>query len=59
MSENEGKIELLTNVLGITREQLSRSMNLNAELEALLGAERERSANLEKKLAELSENSKK
>jgi hypothetical protein len=59
MAENEGKIELLTNVLGMTREQLSRSMNLNAALEALLGAERERSANLEKKLAELSHNSKK
>ena len=59
MSEKEGKIELLNSVLGITREQLSRSMNLNAELEALLGAERERSADLEKKLAELSENSKK
>lgn len=55
MSEKEGKIELLNSVLGITREQLSRSMNLNAELEALLGAERERSAALEKKLAELSE----
>jgi hypothetical protein len=59
MSEKEGKIELLNSVLGITREQLSRSMNLNAELEALLGAERERSAYLEKKLSELSENSKK
>jgi hypothetical protein len=59
MSEKEGKIELLNSVLGITREQLSRSMNLNAELEALLGAERERSADLEKKLSEISENSKK
>lgn len=55
MSEKEEKIDLLNSVLGITRDQLSRSMNLNAELEALLVAERERSAALEKKLAELSE----
>ena len=43
MSEKDPKqaqIELVTNVLNITRDQLSRSMNLNAELEALLAAER-------------------
>jgi len=45
--------ELLTGVLNITREQLTRSMNLNAELEALLTFERSKNAELEKRLAEL------
>jgi hypothetical protein len=52
MAEQD-QIELIGNVLNITREQLTRSMNLNAELEALLGAERSKVAELEKQLAEL------
>jgi hypothetical protein len=55
MAEQQDQIELIGNVLNITREQLTRSMNLNAELEALLGAERSKVADLEKKLAELTE----
>jgi hypothetical protein len=45
--------ELLTGVLNITRDQLTRSMNLNAELEALLTFERSKNAELEQRLAEL------
>jgi hypothetical protein len=52
MAEQD-QIELIGNVLNITREQLTRSMNLNAELEALLGAERSKVTELEKQLAEL------
>ena len=54
MAEQD-QIELIGNVLNITRDQLSRSMNLNAELEALLAAERSKNAELEKKLSELLE----
>jgi hypothetical protein len=52
MSENN-QAELINNVLGITREQLTRSMNLNAELEAVLAFERARVEELEKQVAEL------
>lgn len=45
--------ELLGGVLSITRDQLTRSMNLNAELEALLAIERSKNADLEQRLAEL------
>jgi hypothetical protein len=55
MSEQQSQIELIGNVLNITREQLTRSMNLNAELEALLGAEKSKVAELEKQLSELTE----
>jgi hypothetical protein len=54
MAEQD-QIELIGNVLNITRDQLTRSMNLNAELEALLTAERSKNAELEKQLAELIE----
>jgi hypothetical protein len=54
MAEQD-QIELIGNVLNITRDQLTRSMNLNAELEALLTAERSKNAELEKQLAELTE----
>ena len=40
-------------VLAITREQLARSMNLNAELEAILKVEQAKNEELQKKLAEL------
>lgn len=52
MAEQD-QIELIGNVLNITRDQLTRSMNLNAELEALLTAERSKVSELEKQLAEL------
>jgi len=45
--------ELLSGVLTITRDQLTRSMNLNAELETLLNIERSKNAELEQRLAEL------
>jgi hypothetical protein len=40
-------------VLAITRDQLARSMNLNAELEAILKVEQAKNEELQKKLAEL------
>lgn len=54
MAEQD-QIELIGNVLNITRDQLTRSMNLNAELEALLTAERSKVSELEKQLADLTE----
>lgn len=53
MSENRDQSELVNSVLNITREQLTRSMNLNAELEAIINIERNKTAELEKKLAAL------
>jgi hypothetical protein len=44
--------ELYNNVLAVTRDQLSKSMGLNAELEAMLMAERKKVAELEKQLEE-------
>ena len=52
--EQQQQQQVLVNVLNITRDQLNRSMSLNAELEALLTLEREKNAALEAKLAELS-----
>ena len=49
---NSGQIEVLTEVLRITRDQLSRSLSLNAELEALLTIERRRREELEKTISE-------
>lgn len=53
MTEDQNQITVLTNVLSVTRDQLSRSMNLNAELEAILSMERAKTQELEAKLAEL------
>jgi hypothetical protein len=53
MTEEQNQIAVLNNVLNITRDQLARSMNLNAELEALLTMEQTKSQELEKKIAEL------
>ncbi len=39
--------EFLSNVLGATREQLSKAVNLCAELEALLLMEQKKTARLE------------
>jgi hypothetical protein len=50
MSDNN---ELFNNVLAVTRDQLSKSMGLNAELEALLIIERSKVAELEKQLEEV------
>jgi hypothetical protein len=58
MSENENQLEVLGNIVNITREQLNRAMALNAELEALLTFERKKTQELEAKLAELDESSK-
>lgn len=52
MDENK---EVFTKLLSITRDQLQKSMNLNAELEALLMVERDKVAELEKALAEKEE----
>jgi hypothetical protein len=38
----------------VTRDQLSRAINLNAELEAMLNLERKRANDLESRLSELS-----
>ena len=50
---NKDQSEILSEVLVVTRDQLSRSVNLNAELEALLNIERRRVAELEQELSEL------
>jgi len=54
MTENKktSQVEVLTEVLGITRDQLSRSLNLTAELEALLNIERRRNSELSAELEE-------
>jgi BMFP domain-containing protein YqiC len=51
MSDNNQ--EVFNNVLAITRDQLSKSMSLATELEALLVIERKKTAELEAKIAEL------
>jgi len=53
MSENNENQEIYNNVLAITRDQLSKSMSLATELEALLVMERNKTAQLEAKVAEL------
>jgi hypothetical protein len=45
--------ELYSSVLAVTRDQLSKSMGLNAELEALLLMERSRNEKLQAELDEL------
>jgi uncharacterized protein YlaN (UPF0358 family) len=52
---NKDQNEILAEVLGVTRDQLSRSVNLNAELEALLNIERRKVSELEQELAALKE----
>lgn len=52
MAENE-QSELLAGVLNITRDQLTRYMNMSTELEALLIIERKKTAELEAKVSEL------
>lgn len=52
---NKDQSEILGEVLGVTREQLSRSINLNAELEALLNIERRKVSELEQELVALKE----
>lgn len=52
MSETQN-VEYITTVLQITREQLSRSLNLNAELEAALNMERQRNESLQAELEKL------
>lgn len=54
MSDKD-QTEILGEVLGVTRDQLARSVNLNAELEALLNIERRKVAELEQELAKLKE----
>jgi hypothetical protein len=54
MPENQqNQLELISNVLNVTRDQLSRSMNLNAELEALLSIERKKVSELEQDLEQI------
>lgn len=50
-SNNEAAV--FNEVLAITRDQLARSMNLNAELEAILKVEQAKNEELQKKIAEL------
>lgn len=44
--------ELLAGTLAVTRDQLTRSMNLCAELEALLSIEKRKNAELQRELSE-------
>jgi hypothetical protein len=57
MSENDNQVEVLGNIINITREQLNRAMALNAELEALLTFERKAKQDLENRVAELEKES--
>lgn len=50
---NKDQSEILAEVLGVTRDQLTRSVNLNAELEALLNIERRKVSQLEAELESL------
>jgi hypothetical protein len=45
--------QFLAGVLSITREQLNRSLQLNAELEAMLNIEKRKNLDLQNKLEEL------
>jgi hypothetical protein len=56
MSENQ---EVFNSVLSVTRDQLSKSMAVGAELEALLIAERRKVAELERQIEELKNSSEK
>jgi hypothetical protein len=58
MSENENQLEVLGNIVNITRDQLNRSMALNAELEAMLNLERKKNQELEAKVDQLEQSSK-
>lgn len=51
--------ELVKEVLAVTRDQLSKAMNLNAELEALLYLERKKVEQLQAELAKQQEPEKK
>jgi hypothetical protein len=53
MPESPDQQDLFNNVLGLTRDQLTKSMNVATELEALLMLERKKTQDLEAKLAEL------
>lgn len=53
MSENQNQQDLFNNVLGLTRDQLTKSMNLATELEALLMLERKKNKDLEARITEL------
>lgn len=53
MSENDNQIEVLGNIVNITRDQLNRAMALNAELEAILNMERKQKQELELRVADL------
>ena len=50
---NTNSPEYLSSVLAITREQLTRSMGVSAELEAALHWERKRNQELERERSEL------
>jgi hypothetical protein len=50
---NNNEAAVFNEVLAITREQLARSMSLNAELEAMLKVEQAKNEDLQKKIAEL------
>jgi hypothetical protein len=52
---DKNQSEILSEVLGVTRDQLARSVNLNAELEALLNIERRKVADLEQELTKSKE----
>ena len=52
-TESNDPNEILSGVISITRDQLSRAMALNAELEVLLGLERKKVKDLEKTISDL------
>lgn len=59
MTDQPNQLELVKEILAVTRDQLSKSMNLNAELEALLYIERKKVEQLQAELTKKQEPEKK
>ena len=59
MSEDTNQQEVLVGILNVTRDQLTRAMNLNAELEVLLKIEKKRVLDLEAEISEIKNKEKK
>jgi hypothetical protein len=59
MSEATNQQEVLVGILNVTRDQLTRAMNLNAELEVLLKMEKKRVMELEEQISEIQNKDKK
>jgi hypothetical protein len=59
MTDQPNQLDLIKEVLAVTRDQLSKAMGLNAELEALLYLERKKNEKLQEELNKKQEPEKK